>query len=49
MNHNRPHELDPAEVEELHRIARDRPPLPDDQLDALADVLAQIDLDRAAR
>lgn len=39
-----PYSLDPETAAELRAIARRLPPLSDDQLDAIADVLAQIDL-----
>lgn len=44
-----PPALDPEVAAELRAKVRELPALTDPQLDALADVLVQIDLDRAAR
>lgn len=43
----RPSSLAPEVAAELRAAARRLPPLSDDQLDALADVLAQVELRRA--
>lgn len=43
----RPCSLDPEVAAELRAIARSLPPLSEDQLDSLADLLVQIELQRS--
>lgn len=42
----RPRDLDPAVAAELREMVATLPPLSDEQLDALSDVLVQVELGR---
>lgn len=48
MPADRPRNLDPEVAAQLRAKARELPALSDDQLDALADLLVQIDLSRGS-